>query len=150
VGLAIDVTNAVVDQVNASGRPYSAAVAGGAVRVHVLDVDLRSLAQMHVRVFLAKRDSEDSTRAKRKLTFTVDIGVQKKVQPHSLTEQADPLLNLAEQLADWFDTGDCELDAAGVRCRIVEVDAPLAADYDHLANHGVFTSVITLKIEVLA
>lgn len=149
MGLAIDVTNAVVDQVNASGRPYSAAVAASAVRVHRLDVDLRDLATLHVRVFLAKRASEDFTNAKRKLTFTVDVGVQKKLQPHSLTEQADPLLNLAEQLADWFDTKDRKLDAGGVRCRITEVDAPLAGDYDHLANHCVFTSVISLKIEAI-
>lgn len=151
MGLAIDCVNTVVTELNASGRDYTAAVNGVAQRVHYIDADLKSLGELHVRAYLAKRETDKSTRNKRKLSYAVEIGVQQKVQRQNLNAEADPLLNLSEQIADWFDKEDREITSSGgEKFRVTEVVAPLAPYYEHLVNHGVYTSLITLTLEKIA
>lgn len=80
------------------------------------------------------------------IDYTIDVGIQQRIGPTALTPAeiaaaCDPLMALAEEIADHFRT--TALASIGVARAVAVAHAPVFAPA-HLDEHRVFTTVLSL------
>lgn len=83
-------------------------------------------------------------------TYSVGVGLQRRVEPEHEDDEADRLLLLADEIGlaltgQRLTAGDEHPDVAEAAWLEIEIEAPSA---DHLENHSVVTVVLTTRYQV--
>lgn len=92
--------DALVTDLNVASR-FSQAIT--AERVPVVSVDVKDISGLMVRVVTHKENSRREDRSRRQYEYTIDVGVMKKLSAVT-NALIDPLVLLAEEIADWWFT----------------------------------------------
>lgn len=141
--LTIDIADALVAEMNAEAAKPSGGVLGTqfvAARHYRPQFDLADLKALRVSVVPKGIAIASLGRASNQHDVAVDVAVQKKVDPASVAE-LDGLMLLVERIADFFRLR--RLSALPAAAWIKTENAPVYAP-EHLEQHRVFTSVLTL------
>jgi hypothetical protein len=125
-----------------------------ATRYYVPKQDIRDLGTVHVSVVPASIDNELFllTRAtRRQYEYTIDVGIQRvitsgKVTNDEFNEAADPLMLLAEEISDLFNTPSLEGYETAKATKIV--NNPIY-DPRHADEKRVFTTVVSVTYTVV-
>ena len=106
--------------------------------------ELSELDELRVTVIPRAMESVPLARTTEKRTYTIDIGVQRKVDVDDL-EVLDGLMHLVEEIGDHlrFHRLDAFPNAAWLSLENTPIFAP-----DHLEKERVFTSVLTVTYRV--
>jgi len=136
----INVADAVVASLN--GASFSLPVT--AERKYVPAVDLADLADLHVTVVPRAVAITTATRDSSYFDCTVDVGIQKKVNPDDLGE-LDALVNLTQEIVDHLRLRrlDSYPGAAWMSITHEPVFAP-----EHLDQERAFTAVVSVTYRV--
>lgn len=138
----VQIADAVAAAIN--GATLSQSVA--AERLYVPVHELNDLDTVKVSVVPAGLAIEELTRASDLFTYTVDVGIQRKVSPADPSTLAnadvDPWVTLTEEIGDLFRGRR----VGGFRCTGV-ANRPVYSP-DHLDEKRVFTSVLSLTFTV--
>jgi hypothetical protein len=137
----IDIADAVVASLNAG----SFSIPFTAQRQYRPVLDLPQLQALHVTVVPRDVTIASAGRDRNQHDCRIDIAVQKKIDQERPAE-IDPLMALVEQIADHFRLRRPEGFAEAVWVRTENV--PIYS-VEHLEQHRVFTSVLTLTFRVL-
>jgi hypothetical protein len=135
-----DIADAVVASLNAA----SFSQAFTAERKYLPAVDLAELAALHVTVVPRTVAITTATRDSSYFDCTVDVGIQRKVNPDDVAE-LDALVNLAEEVVDHLRLRklDTMPNAAWMSINHEPVFAP-----EHLDQERAFTSVVSVTYRV--
>ncbi len=145
--LVIDIANALVAELNTEAAKPSGGVLGTpfvAARHYRPQFDLVDLKAMRVSVVPKGIAIASLGRSSNQHDIAVDVAVQKKVDPAD-TAELDGLMLLVERIADFFRLRRL---AAAAAAWIKTENAPVYAP-EHLEQHRVFTSVLTLTYRVI-
>jgi len=137
----VDITQAVVDELNASGL-LGATVAE---RSYLPRRQLEQLADMAVTVVPKATQVQIAGRSSNQYTHDIDIAVQQRLGSDDAVE-IDPLMDLVEQIADHFRLRRLSDGTAAVWVQTQH--EPIYAP-EHLDQMRVFTAVITLSFRVV-
>lgn len=146
--LLIEVADALVAELNAEAAKPSGGVLGVqfvAERHYRPQFDLAQLKSLRVSVVPKAISIAGMARTSNQHDVAVDMAVQKKVDPAS-TAELDGLMLLVERIADFFRLR--RLSAVPVAAWVKTENAPVYAP-DHLEQHRVFTSVLTLTYRLI-
>jgi len=140
VSTVVDVADAVVASLN--GASFSQPVS--AERKYVPAVDLAELVDLHVTVVPRAVSITTATRDSSYFDCTVDVGIQKKVNPDDVAE-LDALVNLTQEIVDHLRMRRLETlpYAASMSIANDPVFAP-----EHLDQERAFTSVVSVTYRV--
>jgi len=136
----VNVADAVVASLN--GAAFSQPVT--AERKYLPAVDLAELATLHVTVVPRAVSITTATRDSSYFDCTIDVGVQKKVNPDDLAE-LDALVNLAQEIVDHLRMR--QLDAMPYAAWLSIANDPVFAP-EHLDQERAFTSVVSVTYRV--
>lgn len=136
----IDIADAVVTSLNAGSfsMPFTA-------QRHYRPVwDLSQLQDLQVAVVPREATVASAGRDRNQYDYRIDLAIQKKIDREEPAE-IDPLMDLVEQLADHFRLRRLEefVEAVWVRTENVPIYS-----VEHLEQHRVFTSVLSLTYRV--
>jgi hypothetical protein len=146
--LLIEVADALVAELNAEAAKPAGGVLGVqfvAGRHYRPQFDLADLKALRVSVVPKGITIASLGRASNQHDVAVDVAVQKKVDPAD-TAELDGLMLLVESLADFFRLR--RLSTLPAAAWIKTENAPVYAP-EHLEQHRVFTSVLTLTYRVV-
>ena len=136
-----DIADAVAAALNAAPAG-TFAQAFTAQRAYLPQFDLKDMADLHVTVVPKGADIQAAGRNVGQYDYSIDVGIQKKFSGDS---EADALMTLAEQVADYFRGKRlASHSAAWARSEHSHLYAQ-----DHMRELGQFTSVVTLTFRVL-
>jgi hypothetical protein len=138
VGIADEVVNTL------NGHEFSTAFT--AERLYVPLFDLKDLAALRVSVVPKGITIETLARNKSQYDYAIDVAIQKRISSHE-PEELDPLLNLVEEIADFFRFH--KLPTSGTSRNVQTSLNPIYAP-DHLEQKRVFTGVVTLTFRRFA
>ena len=141
--LTIDIADALVAELNAEAAKPSGGVLGTpfvAERHYRPQFDLADLKALRVTVVPKAVAIASLGRASNQHDIAVDVAVQKKVDPADIAE-LDGLMLLVERISDFFRLR--RLSALPAAAWIKTENAPVYSP-EHLEQHRVFTSVLTL------
>ena len=145
--LLIEIAAALVGELNGEGAKPNGGVLGQtltAQRHYRPQFDLADLKILRVSVVPKALAISSLGRSSNQYDPAVDVAVQQKVDPAD-TEQLDGLMLLVEKIADFFRLRRLTAmpAAAWVKTENVPVYSP-----EHLEQHRVFTSVLTLTYRI--
>jgi hypothetical protein len=147
MSLITDIADAVVTELNAAPVPPATGFAQTftAARAYRPQFDLPDLKTLKVTVVPKGIEIINVTRHANQNDVSVDIAVQKKVNPTDTTDM-DALMTLVEQIADFFRLRRMTAfpTALWTKTDNVPVYSP-----EHLEQKQVFTSVLTLTFRVV-
>jgi len=147
MSLITDIADAVVTELNAPPVPPATGFAQTftAARAYRPQFDLTDLKTLKVTVVPKGIEIINVTRHANQNDVSVDIAVQKKVNPTDTTDM-DALMTLVEQIADFFRLRRMTAfpTALWTKTDNVPVYSP-----EHLEQKQVFTSVLTLTFRVV-
>jgi hypothetical protein len=142
MSIATDVADAVVAELN--GHTFEPTFE--AKRKAIPEFDLDQLRELRVTIIPRSLGKKAASRTETRHTVAVDIGIQKKILSDLDTEVAE-LGELVDAISDYL-------------CRRKLPDAPWASWHsdenepiyavEHLINHRVFTSVLTVRYTMLS
>lgn len=137
MALIIDIVDEVVEELNAGAfsLPFTA------TRGYLPRFELGDLETLRVTVVPKGLEIVRASRDARQHDYQLDVAVQKKLGATDAAE-IDPLMDLVEEVADYFDGRALDTDPVA-RCLTVE-NVPIYAP-EHMHEHRVFTSVLTLS-----
>ncbi len=139
--LITQVAEAVVAALNAAtfSQPITAA------RSYLPRVELADLKTLKVTVVPSSVSIVTASRGQTQRDVAIDVAVQKKLA-HEQNADLDPLLTLAEEIAEHFRGKrlDSFPDAAWVKTEFKPIYAP-----EHIEQLRTFTSVLTLTFRVI-
>lgn len=139
--LITQVAEAVVAALNAAtfSQPIAAA------RSYLPRVELADLKTLKVTVVPSSVSIITASRGQTQRDVAIDVAVQKKLA-HEQNADLDPLLTLAEEIAEHFRGKrlDSFPDAAWVKTEFKPIYAP-----EHIEQLRTFTSVLTLTFRVI-
>ena len=146
MSVLIQLTDAVVAKLNEGVFSESFV----AVRHYRPTHELAELRDLKVSVVPKSIESSVESRELCAFDYAIDVGVQKRVTPNTPAE-IDALLSLVQEIDDalrmvtltWPVEGDEDMEAAWIASANEPVYAP-----DHLAEHHVFTSVLTITYRI--
>ncbi len=136
--------DAVVAALNVTGLSQSFTAVRSYVPVHKAE-DMETL---EVTVVARELSLASQSRGSDDFTYAVDVGVQKRVGTGNLSAAeilaaTDPLVLLCEEILDRF-RGQNLTGAAGEDFKYAGAACPLVYSPEHMDQHRVFTSVLTL------
>ena len=135
-----DITQAVVDALNAAPQPFAEAFT--AVRSYRPQFDLEDMTTLHVTVVPRTRDGSTPTRGTAQDKIVIDIAVQKRLDEKIGDDgQIDALIDLAERIADFLATAG---PYAGARW-VSDENAPVYSR-EHLTSLHQFTTVVSITL----
>ena len=142
-----DIADAVVAELNGSAGPKFGSPPAGlnAQRSYRPAFDLKDMKDLHVTVVPKGVELSSASRSLVQTDVQIDIGVQKKLVTADAAE-IDPLMSLAEEIADFFRTH--RLTTVPSAMWVNTQNSPIFAP-EHLAELRQFTSVITLTYRVV-
>jgi hypothetical protein len=140
VSTVVNVADAVVASLN--GGSFSQPVT--AERKYVPAVDLADLADLHVTVVPRAVSITTATRDSSYFDCTVDVGIQKKVNPDDLAE-LDALVNLTQEVVDHLRMR--RLESMPYAAWMSIANDPVFAP-EHLDQERAFTSVVSVTYRV--
>jgi len=141
----MSVITQIADAVAASLNSGSFSLPFTAERHYRPVLDLPQLQALHVTVVPQGTTIETAGRSHNQHDCRIDIAVQKKFEKEEPAE-LDPLMALVEEIADHFRLR--RLDGFAEAAWIKTENVPIYA-VEHLEQHRVFTSVLTLTFRVL-
>ena len=130
----IEVADAVVSALN--GHAFSHAFT--AVRGYLPTFELPDLNELKVTVVPKEDDGKLDTRSASTHQYAIDIGIQKK-PPAIGKDELDPLMQLTQEIADYFLFGPRPADAT-----LISPQVRILYLQEHLHQFRQFTSVVTL------
>lgn len=133
--------DATVEAINVADR-FSVAVAS--VRSYVPILDTKGTPTLRVAVVPRAADSERKTRTQWQREYLIDVVVQKKVA-NALAATLDPLMDLADEIAEWFrDEDNVRPFAAHSEFHVAAVTNDPLYSQDLLDKEGLFAALVTL------
>lgn len=142
-----DLADAIVELLNSPGSPgFSQEFE--AVRTLLPQKSFESLEDLTVLVAPISDTPSPGTRARKRHEMVVNIAVAKRILPttdptdSALSEEADNLIELAEEVVDYFDIGQ-QIDGRDLRA----VDHNPLFDEQSLKDRRAIFSLITLTFE---
>ncbi len=148
MSMVVSVANAIVNVLN-TAQAGTFAQGFTAERQYKPEYDLAQLKTLRVTVVPKKIEIASLGRNINQHDVSVDVAVQKKISSIS-TSELDPLMALAEQIADYLrlrrlvlGKDGCEGSAIWVKTENVPIYSP-----EHLEQKQVFTSVLTVTYRV--
>lgn len=142
--LITDIVEAVTQELN-SAPEGTFSMAFTAVRHYRPQFDLAQLRDLRVSAVPKSIAITSAGRSLNQHEIAVDVAVQKKVDPAEQAE-LDGLMLLVEQIADFFRLR--RLSAFPEALWVKTENQPIYAP-EHLEQHRVFTSVLTLTFRVM-
>ena len=134
-----DITQAVVDALNAAPQPFAEAFT--AVRSYRPQFDLEDMTTLHVTVVPRTRDGSTPSRGTAQDKIVIDVAVQKRLDEKVADDgQIDALIDLTERIADFLATTG---PYAGARW-IEDENAPVYSR-EHLTSLHQFTTVVSIS-----
>lgn len=112
-----------------------------AVRAYRPAADLAALERLHATVVPRSEERRPLSRGSREQEVTIDIGLQRKVDPENLAEQ-DELDALAEEVADYLEGRHLP------EATFVSISRDPVLSPEHLDQHRVFTTVISVTYRI--
>ena len=146
MALILDIADAVVNELNSAkfSLPFTAA------RAYAPRFDLSELATLTVTVVPKALGIAVVSRSARQREYQVDVAVQQRVAVADTGEvdplEVDPLMALAQEIAEHFEALVVETDPEAV-CTKIDND-PIYIP-EHLRERRLFTSVLTLTFVAL-
>jgi len=136
----VDIAEAVKEALN--GGSFSQAF--GAVRAYRPEYDLEGLKDLRVTVVPKALEVAPVSRGSANHNVDVDVAVQKRTGMD--TSAVDALMALVEEIADYF--RQKRLPDHETAVWVGATNEPVYSP-EHLREHGVFTSVLTLSFRVV-
>jgi len=141
--LTIDIAEAVTRQLNDEQGSFSQPFV--AVRHSRPSFELAELKELRVSVVPRAISIVNLGRSLNQHDVSVDVAVQKKLSPQTQTAELDELMELLEQI------GDClrlkRLSTMPTAAWVRSENSPIYSP-EHLEQHNVFTSVLTITFRV--
>jgi hypothetical protein len=137
MSLAIDTADAVVTELD--GGSFSLAFTPERRYLPILRPEDMG-EDLHVSVLMRGKDYEIFSRKDSERDIKIDVAVQKKYETEENAE-LDPLMELAEEIADFFEKKKL---SNGARC--VKVDHDPIYVPQHMMENRIFTSIVTLTL----
>lgn len=137
-----DVCQAVVDTLNgaqASTSPFSMSFT--AERRTIVEVKQQDLEALQVVVVPRALSSKPFTRADDEKTYSVDIGIRKKVANLSVAT-VDDMLQLVQDISDYLSRNHLG------SYKWTRTECPLVYDHEELRQKSVFISILTVTYQV--
>jgi hypothetical protein len=141
--LLIELAEALVTELNLPDAPFAPPLA--AQRHYRPQFDLGELKNLRVSVVPRSLAISSLNRSSNQHDLSVDVAVQKKVDPAN-TAELDGLMLLVERMADYFRLR--RLLSMPAALWLKTENSPVYAP-EHLEQHRVFTSVLTLTYRVI-
>jgi len=144
MSIITEIADAVVSDINAAtlSQPITA------TREYLPEHDLTELQNTVVTVVPKGVSIQGSTRGQNQHDYQVDIAVQEKVPTGGGKSEIDALMILVEEILDLFRLNRVTVPTLGSVPLLRAENDPIYAP-EHLNQHGVFTSVITLTFRGL-
>ncbi len=141
MSLLLDIADAITAKLNADGFPEPFT----AVRMYRPEFNLKDLADLHVTVVPRAEVVEGETRATDRFDYAIDVAVQKKLATNDAGE-IDDLMGLAELIDDRFRHA---VLATSPNAFWVKSEIRVPYVPEHIEQHQVFTSVLTLTFRAM-
>ncbi len=150
MSVVIDIADAVVARLNGATLSQLFAAQRHYVPIH----ELKDLVDLTVTVVPRTLEGALLDRSGRNLyTYVIDVGIQQSIGRGAMTldeikAAADPLMTLAEEIADLFDGQPISIPNAALKVSCLNVaNVPIFAS-EHMDEQRVFTSVLSLTFKV--